>query len=833
MRPGPRSWRGTLSLSIFPARAAPDRPPDRLSALRRFQTRVYLLAQAERTLEDHWAAEQDEPAHPYYQTSGLAFLNDASAMDSAQLWPEGPIAELKAKLIRPDGLLLEGPLRYAWTSERQVDFIYHVRPELSDSTRLGYPVLWMGPAEGLTTAAPRTDTRFAFRIGPGVSPRLPCRLETASLSDSLPGNQPSRGATSSAHGLFRGHRFALTTRIELHPTPETIAARQPRPVSSRVSVRAEDTVFERSGLSRGAVAIVLDASGSMGPAKGEAFNANTRYALATHALEQVLREMPTGTTVSLYLFGAATPNHDDVPAEQTIRTVRPPTRWDPAQLSSLMTEITYPKIEPWNDSPIIRTMLRARDDLLRLTDIGLKTIVVISDGDDNRFATDPLHGTHGKDISGFLRASFGETGIQINIIAAPLTNPALVKKLQSQFQVIQQLPVPGRFYSATQPVELVTSLRTVFRQELTYRVVGEDHHPIRDISATDVTVSRLDADDIWSPWPLSPGGYRIQVHGDRPRETGIALDGGDLLLVTLGDRAGVPTFSRGLFAQEFYPNQPAQTDRSFRWRLSALQNQLVDDRSLRLLTTLERLSDENEGTLRLARPRDVWLEVAPGEEAKGSVVLRWSNREGYPASAWALDVPEWPRTEGTDEPARPVVRAWWREDRSSPPAETLTGVKSIAVRLPVDADQEVELPGGTVVVRGVQVEEHSVEIAPGERRRMPCLVVRLSYPKGRPVWVNPRGINAVGWEHRFYNAADSYTGLFWTQTHDEAYKAVDRLDIISLDTFKRTCEGEGGYIELPLDAPRSGSPTPPPFDAQRQHGAPPPARPPLPRGLRR
>ena len=326
----------------LPGALAPTLPAHRLTGHRRLQTRAFLLGQAERTLEDHWASDRDDP-RPYYLAAGLAYLNDADAPDVARNWPEGPLAEMKDRLTRPDRLTLEGPTRYAWTSERQADFVYRVRPEPADSPRPGFPVLWMGPAEGLKTAAPPTDTRFPFRIGPGVSPRLPARLEDPPRVGPEP-TEPAttREATSTARGLFRGQRFALTTRIDLQRTPKVVAARQPRPATARVSVRAEDTVFERSGLSRGAVAIVLDASGSMGPPEGKAYDGTTRYATATRALEQVLREMPAGTTVSLYVFGAAVPGNRDIAAEQTIRTVRPPTRWDPSQLAPLMAEISLP-----------------------------------------------------------------------------------------------------------------------------------------------------------------------------------------------------------------------------------------------------------------------------------------------------------------------------------------------------------------------------------------------------------------------------------------------------------------------------------------------------------
>ncbi len=816
----------------LPGALAPTLSTRRLSAHRRYQTRTFLLGQADRTIEDHWAADRDV-ARPYYVAAGSAYLADADDLNITRTWPEGPLVEVKTRLDRPDRLRLEGPTRYAWTSERQVDFAYTVRSEPADARRPGFPVLWIGPAEGLKTASPRVDARFPFPVGPGHAPRLPTRLEDP------PGIAPgsvsgkAREATSTAHGLFRGQRFALTTRIDLHPTPETVAGRSPRPNSGRVSVRAEDVVFERSGLSRGAVAVVLDASGSMGPPEGKAFDASTRYATATRALEQVLKEMPAGTTVSLYVFGAAVPGNPEIAAEQTIRTIRPPTRWDPTQLAPLMAQISYPKITPDNQSPILRTMLVARDDLLRLSDVGLKTMVVITDGVDNRFEVDPLRGPEGKDVAKVLAEKFKDSGIQINFIAIPQSQPDLLKKLQDQFHGIESLPVAGRFYDANRPLDLVTSLRTVFRQELTYRVVRDDRQPIAGISALDVTVSRLDADDIWSPWPLPPGGYRVQINGETPQEAPFALEGGDLLLLTLGEHSGSPTFRRGLFAQEFFPNQPAQTDRAFRWRLSALQNQLVDNRGLRLLTTLERLADDSEGVFRLPRPREVWLEVTPGEESKGQVALRWSNREGYPAPAWSLDVADWPRTLGTDEPARPVLRAWWREGLSSPPADTLDGVKQVPVSLPIDADREIDLPGGTVVLRGVSVEDHEVEIAPGERKLMPCLVVRISHPKGKPVWVHPRGVNAAGWEHRFYTSADAYTGLFWTKSADEAFTSFNRLDLIRLDTFKRTCEDEGGYIELPLDAPRSGSTAPPPFEEKRAAPGGSPFRPREPRGIRR
>src|SRR5207248_2134554 len=58
--------------------------------------------------------------------------------------------------------------------------------------------------------------------------------------------------------------------------------------------------------------------------------------------------------------------------------------------------------------------------------------------------------------------------------------------------------------------------------------------------------------------------------------------------------------------------------------------------------------------------------LAPWPLTDTPFALRWSNRPGYPAPAWTLDVPRWPSSPGTSSAARPSLRVWWNPDQVAP-----------------------------------------------------------------------------------------------------------------------------------------------------------------------
>ena len=72
-------------------------------------------------------------------------------------------------------------------------------------------------------------------------------------------------------------------------------------------------------------------------------------------------------------------------------------------------------------------------------------------------------------------------------------------------------------------------------------------------------------------------------------------------------------------------------------------------------------------------------------------------------------------------------------------------------------------------------------------------------------------MGTTGFEHRFYNEAHKYTGLFWPVTSDEVEDSLNRITVYSLNQFKRQAETRKYMIELKnLKSPSSGDVRPQP-----------------------
>jgi hypothetical protein len=110
----------------------------------------------------------------------------------------------------------------------------------------------------------------------------------------------------------------------------------------------------------------------------------------------------------------------------------------------------------------------------------------------------------------------------------------------------------------------------------------------------------------------------------------------------------------------------------------------------------------------------------------------------------------------------------------------------------------------TVIVESLRLEEHAVSNSSGPRRRLPCLVVRLRYPAGKPHWVTLdglEGIDAKECEHRFYFEADRYTGIFWSVGEDEVGKKLRTLRLHSLENFKDAARRDRRFVAAKLWKP--------------------------------
>jgi hypothetical protein len=765
-------------------------------AFRRLGVHNLLLWQGRRTLDDHWFAE-DPNAAPYYQVAGTLLANDAQRLrPQEQHQPE--VAALQRQLNQPGRLVLRGPPRLHITSERHFGATYRLEREPDAAVPAGSPVVWMEAGKYLQPVAPAVGRRLVRLIGRRQAAEpIACRLTSPFLTEAEanPPRLPQvEQTTLTLRALYRGQRLEQQTGIDLHPLPDRIVAHPPPPSHGSLAVRASPAIQQRFGASNGAIAIVLDCSGSMGPPQGEAYGPATKFNEATRALRGMLRRLPKGVTVSLWVFGQAMGSGKTVTdVERTVLRMQAPIAWDPddpAQLGDLMARVSYPALEAWNESPIMHAMLRAKEDLRHAT--GFKTLLVLTDGMDNRFANDREFNPTRKDIPTALRDAFWDSGIEVNVVGFKVvdTEEAQARK---QFQAVAELPAAGKFYTVNETGVLAAVLDRALRQRLRYWVETQENVPAAGMPEAGLDVSRSGASDQWFQAGLDPRLYKLRVQADRRLETTLAIDRGDLLLVNLTSLARGLEFERLLYAPTDFPGRPYREHGG--WRLSALQNQQLGDRGLQMLLTLEKRFDRRETMLQLLKPRETWIEVQPPPQASAPFSVRTSYRSGYPAAAWSCDVPWWPADPATQLLARPRVQVWTNPDQETPLAATLDrgadfdGLRGLANR-------SVQVEGDPVVIEDVQVEEHVVETRPGVREPRSCLVVRLRHALSRPVWAWPHGLNVAGHEHHFYTPVGSSTGLFWPVTAEQADQGLSSLSLISLATVKRAAEQRGYKLEL-------------------------------------
>ena len=358
----------------------------------------------------------------------------------------------------------------------------------------------------------------------------------------------------------------------------------------------------------------------------------------------------------------------------------------------------------------------------------------------------------------------------------------------------------GYFYTVNESRDLVFQLQKALPQKLHYSIETHDNQPLPSLPPGVFDVGQSDRDDQWVAGGLAAGAYNLRLGGANPLSQNIALNRGDMLLMELGyDLAGKQRLHRVMLSEADFPSAVAKLKEG--WRFAVLQNQRVADNGLQMLTTLEKQADAKEATLHVARPSKVWLEVTPPADVPAPFVSRWYYQPGYPAPAWSLDVPNWPVQTGAKGLARPTARMWWSADQAFPPTASLERGRDFKDPRQL-ANRLVRVEESDVVIESLTVEDHLVELKPGVRgtpgqmKSMPCLVVRVGHKLDNPVWVQIRGLDAAGQEHRFYETAGKYTAVFWPVTADQATAALAGVDVFSLTAFKRDAEMRRCMVEL-------------------------------------
>lgn len=799
-----------------PGESAP-RPSWRL---RRLLGHDLLNWSARRAWLDHWY-DEDPKARPYYQAVGSRFVEDAF-----QLFPKSPeAAEVQALLDARSGLGFDEPAPILFTSElsRSVGFRLIENGKVPEGTPVARPEpdaalkLEGNDQTGYRIVARRNDEKMKEGDGKEAGRSIAYVLSSPRVrqAESDPASVPHvESAAFKIRGFFRGQVFERTTPVEIDPIPEVAIEGPglPNPSAASLAVRASQEIVNQFGEGNGSIAIVLDCSGSMVEA------GSPKFAEAKESLIAVLKHLPPGTRLSIWIFGQAADgfingdNARPIDVEQhekpelTIRVLRPAALWNPADLEPLREALDG--LIPFHGTPLLEAVCNAKVDLDKAK--GLKTMLVLTDGKDSRFAENRRFNPSNATIPEFVRNYFKDSGITVNMIFFKL-NEKEAKEARDQFEdAISSLEPPGHYFAAQDRERLLATLRRSIKQRLTCRIVGSDGK-----TAGELDVTSPNEEARWWTEGLRPGSYTLKVQADRVYERGVDLERGDRLVIRLISDGGGIGFERALYSDDFPIRR--DSDGAGGWRFSAVRARYEDGKpsgALHLFTILEPTTSD-AARLRQARPRFAWFELSP-QDGGGGVAVRWRELGGYPAPAWRGAAERWPNDSAGAGPAGPALDAWWIADRATDPEVGLLPLEFDGPRN-VDGRSVRSDDGAAAIVESIRVESHPLRVRADrdEPEQVDCLVVRIRYPRNKPFLVDPGrlpGIAPSGFEHRFYLRAGAYTGLFGPITRSEI-DGLRSLSLVSIARLKSLAEERKQSAALKLPQPRSAERLPEPPQA--------------------
>lgn len=748
---------------------------DPSGAYRRLLMQDLLLSQARRALASQWLAE-DPRSEPYYRLSGGAFLADVRRLTPVEALRR-EVEDLRKRLAVDTEVRFVDPVRaVALTSEDGTLIRYELLTKSDPLSPPGHVILWANDTSGMRLAGAAYGTRAA-RKGTGDRP---LELEilrplSADPNTEPPANPGARTLTLKLLGFYRGRLLEFPTKVELYNRPDvTIRSRTP-PRDASLTVRAVPEALARFGYGEGGVAIVLDCSGSMAAPEGRAAE-ESRYRQAVKALEAVLSRLPRETQVSVWVFGdAADPVKRSEEPERSIRRLFAPARWEPTnagQFKELMTRLNA--LDPFNESPLLRAVLEARQDVIGVR--GYKTVVLVSDGVDNRWEKDAEANPKKQNVAAAIRERFTGSEVVFNAVGFPPRGPDETRSRDIIKNVIETLSTPGKYWTVNDAGELAGALERAMKPHLRVQIEG------RGVEAG-LDVSPPGGVDRWFPGNLAAGSYVLRAQVGRAPDAPSArlrLNPGDLLMVNLAASSRGLQFRRQLLAPDFAGRPVRPSDRAD-WQLAVLQNGRTVKGGLQMLVALEKTLVGEETDLQVPRPREIWMEVGTDLEVSAPAAITWEPESGYAAPVWTVQAPKWPTYSASESPARPQLRVWWDPDQPArahvqlPVAPLLTAGRS-----------RHTLGSDAVELESVTIERRVVEVRPGVKEPRTCLVVRQLYPRDRPSIARLEGVELDGHEHQIFKDAMRSTSLFWPVRGTPEELAAARLGLISVEEFKKT-----------------------------------------------
>ncbi|MCA9258946.1 MAG: hypothetical protein KDA61_07090, partial [Planctomycetales bacterium] len=239
--------------------------------LRRQERCDFLTWQARRACDDAWNGLDGSQA-PYYQQAAQAYLKEADQ------WSRDPQAHRRLAARARRGLQIAFQTDSAAALPDRIDAL------ADETSRLTLRIVsednvTLAPGEGVAGASVWVEADPDVElIEPSRERRVLCRLGEQRVSHlaRLAFRADEKGAEAGRtphfdedrrivlHGFFRGHWAEQAIVVRHHRVPQVAESRLPRPATARIAVRTSPSL-PRDFAGVGAVAFVVDASGSMGP----------------------------------------------------------------------------------------------------------------------------------------------------------------------------------------------------------------------------------------------------------------------------------------------------------------------------------------------------------------------------------------------------------------------------------------------------------------------------------------------------------------------------------------------------------------------------------------
>lgn len=800
-------------LRLVAAASVPGIHHNPADLLRRARTRTVLVTQTQRTVLDHWYAENEGK---YYLRAAAQLRADANRIFPSADPKSDPFAELVRADDEPFPVEPVLPKSFAMTDEPDAEFTLTFTRQADRSGRPGFPVFSADPPFAPSTAVAE---RTPYGTDPDSSPTPFVRTVRGPVGPKPVTPAPISG-TIRVNGFYRGRTISRTVAANAYPTPNLTAVSFPNSdPSTAIAVRADPALLPMLGYGNGTVVIVLDCSGSMrppvapksAPPHPDDFPAASapegQFAAAAKALNAVLNGLPPGTVVVVRTFGRK--SSGATTAEGSMQTLLPPTRLDfdrTTIVDKVMGEVNaIPIGDLWFESPVVHSVVDAKDWLKSQPGMPgpFKAVVLISDQADNRVPLNPRFNNPPRPIKDILKGEFLDTGVFLGVVALKVTDPVEVK-IQEEFRAVERFNPPGRMVPAEKAGELAVWLRTGLIPRIRFNLAPALSADAGSLDPTEVSTSPSDPDN-WFTRPKMPGRYVVQVNGDLVLNQEVFLRPGDRLWLDLTEQGGELRFTRRWFAKT-WPNTVAQVGNPG-WQMAALQNYEKDGK-VRIVAAIDDRPKPQAVIVQSTIPES-WFDLSADAEKPAPMSVRWRPEPGFPGPSWTITtLGGWPAGKS------PILGAHWSDPNGFRAAASWTapgGHSPIGIR-----HAALGISDSAVSLDSVAFEEHSVEVAPDRFEKRLCLVARVSHSPENAAWVRPMGFTPLGSEVRLYSGANRTTCLFWWDATQLSPTQVNRLttgfEVVSKRDAFAEAEADGRSLKLtgmPPPSDKSPPPTPP------------------------